>query len=120
MSTMESEYMALSDAAKEAIFLLKLLRSLKISVEPPIVIKTDSESALDHVKNNVKHARTKHIDIRHHFIRSACSDGHVTLQHVPSASQIADVLTKPLGTTKHAEAIKMLNLVPFPPMSNPH
>jgi len=120
MSTMESEYMALSDAAKEAIFLLKLLRSLKFNANQPVLIKTDSESALDHVKNNVKHARTKHIDIRHHFIRSACSDGHVTLQHVPSASQIADVLTKPLGATKHAEAIKMLNLVPFPPMSSLH
>ncbi|TMC16799.1 MAG: hypothetical protein E6J34_19505, partial [Chloroflexi bacterium] len=120
MSTMESEYMALSEAAKEAIFLLKLLRSLKFDANQPVLIKTDSESALDHVKNNVKHARTKHIDIRHHFIRSACSDGHVTLQHVPSASQIADVLTKPLGATKHAEAIKMLNLVPFPPTSNTH
>jgi hypothetical protein len=120
MSTMESEYMALSEAAKEAIFLLKLLRSLKFDANQPVLIKTDSESALDHVKNNVKHARTKHIDIRHHFIRSACSDGHVTLQHVPSASQIADVLTKPLGTTKHAEAIKMLNLVRFPPTSNTH
>src|SRR2546423_2093306 len=120
MSTMESEYMALSEAAKEAIFLTKLLRSLKFNVSQPVLIKTDSESALDHVKNNVKHARTKHIDIRHHFIRTACSDGHVTLQHVPSASQIADVLTKPLGATKHAEAIKMLNLVPFPPMSKSH
>ena len=118
MSTMEAEYMALSEAAKEAIFLINLLRSLKIDPHLPILIKTDSESALDHVKNNVKHARTKHIDIRHHFIRNACSDGQVTLQHVPSASQIADVLTKPLGSTKHAEAIKMLNLVPFPPMSN--
>ena len=120
MSTMEAEYMALSDTAKESIFLIKLLRSLKIDASQPVLIKTDSESALDHVKNNVKHARTKHIDIRHHFIRNACSDGLVTLQHVPSASQIADVLTKPLGPTKHAEAVKMLNLVPFPPMSNSH
>src|SRR5271169_784335 len=118
MSTMEAEYMALSEAAKEAIFLIKLLHSLKLDAHPPVLIKTDSESALDHVKNNVKHARTKHIDIRHHFIRNACSDNQVTLQHVPSASQIADVLTKPLGPTKHAEAVKMLNLVHFPHMSN--
>jgi hypothetical protein len=115
MSTMESEYMALSEAAKEAIFLLKLLRSLKIKISQPIVINTDSQSALDHVKNNVKHSRTKHIDVRHHFIREACSSKHVTLEHVPAASQVADVLTKPLGPTKHAEALKMLKLIAFTP-----
>ena len=113
LSTMESEYMALSDAAKEAIFLLKLLRSLKVDISRPIIINTDSQSALDHVKNNVKHSRTKHIDVRHHFIRDACSSKHVTLDHVPAASQIADVLTKPLGPTKHAEALKMLKLFSF-------
>jgi hypothetical protein len=118
MSTMESEYMALSDTAKEAIFLTKLLRSLKIDISQPIVINTDSESALDHVKNNVKHSRTKHIDIHHHFIREAYSNNQISLSHVPAASQIADVLTKSLGPTKHAEAIKMLNLIPFPPMSH--
>jgi Reverse transcriptase (RNA-dependent DNA polymerase)/Integrase core domain/gag-polypeptide of LTR copia-type len=115
LSTMESEYMALSDAAKEAIFLLKLLRSLKFKISRPIIINTDSQSALDHVKNNVKHSRTKHIDVRHHFIRDACSSKHVTLEHVPAASQIADVLTKPLGPTKHAEALKMLKFIAFTP-----
>ena len=115
LSTMESEYMALSDAAKEAIFLLKLLRSLKIGIPHPFLINTDSQSALDHVKNNVKHSRTKHIDVRHHFIRDACSSKQVTLEHVSAASQIADVLTKPLGPTKHAEALKMLKLFSFTP-----
>ena len=107
--------MALSDAAKEAIFLIKLLRSLKIDISQPIVINTDSQSALDHVKNNVKHSRTKHIDVRHHFIRDAFSSKHVTLEHVPAASQIADVLTKPLGPTKHVEALKILKLIAFTP-----
>jgi len=107
--------MALSDTAKEAIFLTKLLRSLKIDISQPIVINIDSQSALDHVKNNVKHSRTKHIDVRHHFIHDACSSKHVTLEHVPAASQIADVLTKPLGPTKHAEALKMLKLISFTP-----
>ena len=111
LSTMESEYIALSDAAKEAVFLRKLARSVRFSISQPTVINTDSDSALDHVKNNVKHPRTKHIDIRHHYIRSVyLSD--VDIQHVPAAAQTADVLTKPLGLTKHLEAVRLLNLFP--------
>jgi hypothetical protein len=59
-----------------------------------------------HVNNNVKHPRTKHIDTCHHYIRSVYGD----IQHVPAASQTADVLTKPLGVVKHIEAIRLLNL----------
>src|SRR5216110_3496442 len=77
LSSMEAEYIELTDAAKEltdaakeAIFLRKLLTSLNIDINDPTMILTDSESALDHVKNNVKHACTKHMDKRFHYIRS--------------------------------------------------
>jgi hypothetical protein len=109
LSTMESEYIALTDAAKEAIFLHKLLDSLSFTIPHPTLIHTDSESALDHVKNNVKHPRTKHIDTRHHYIRSVYGT-QIYIQHVPAASQTADILTKPLGTVKHVEAVRLLNL----------
>ena len=69
LSSMEAEYVELTNAAKEAIFLRKLASSIDIEINPPTVILTDSASALDHVKNNVKHARTKHIDTRFHYIR---------------------------------------------------
>ena len=59
LSTMESEYIALSNAAKEAIFLRKLLSSLMVHPTRPTIINTDSASALDHVKNNVKHPHTQ-------------------------------------------------------------
>jgi len=114
LSTMEAEYIALSDTTKEAIFLAKLLCSLKIDMSnQPIPINIDSESALNHVKNNVKHSRTKHIDVRHHFIRQAYSNGQIALSHVPASGQIADILTKSLGPTKHTAALEMLNLIPF-------
>ena len=109
LSTMEAEYIALSDAAKEAIFLRKLLSSLQIHVSSPTLIKTDSDAALDHVKNNIKHPRTKHIDTRHHYIRSVYGT-QIDIQHVPAADQTADILTKPLGTVKHLEACQLLNL----------
>jgi hypothetical protein len=109
LSTMESEYIALTDAAKEAIFLRKLLDSLSFTIPHPTLIHTDSESALDHVKNNVKHPRTKHIDTRHHYIRSVYGT-QVDIQYVSAASQTADVLTKPLGVVNHIEAVRLLNL----------
>ena len=85
LSSMEAEYIELTDAAKEAIFLLKLLASLNMDINDPTIILIDSESALNHVKNNVKHARTKHIDTRFHYIRSiyASSPQQVDLKHVP-------------------------------------
>ena len=70
LSSMESEYRELSDAAKEAIFLQKLASSIGIKLDLPAMIYTDSASALGHVKNNVQHTRTKHIDTRFHYSRS--------------------------------------------------
>ena len=83
-------------------------------MESPTTIFTDSEAALNHTKNNVNHSRTKHIDTRYHYIREVHAAGLIDLQHIPASEQAADVLTKPLGPTKHAEAVQMLQLTPFP------
>ena len=110
LSSMEGEYLAMTEAAKEAMFLRNLLASLDVPQGQPTLILTDSEAALKHVKNNVNHPRTKHIDTRQHFIRHAFNSGDVDIRHIPAASQTADILTKPLGTIKHLEAIKLLQL----------
>jgi len=110
LSTMESEYLALTEAAKEAQFLRRLLASINLTQEQPTLILTDSESALKHIKNNVNHPRSKHIDTRHHYIRFAYNSGDVDIRHIPAASQTADILTKPLGTIKHVDAVKLLQL----------
>jgi transposase InsO family protein len=110
LSTMESEYLALTETAKEAKFLRRLLLSMNVPQDAPTLILTDSDSALKHVKNNVNHPRSKHIDTRHHYIRFAYNSGDVDIRYIPSASQTADILTKPLGTLKHADAVKLLQL----------
>jgi hypothetical protein len=94
---MEGEYIALTEAAKEAMFLRNLLTSIDIPQERPTVILTDSEAALKDVKNNVNHPRSKHIDTRHQVYNF----GDVDIRYVPSASQTVDILTKPLDTVKH-------------------
>jgi len=110
LSSMEGEYLALTEATKEAMFLRNLLASINIPQNFPTLILTDSEAALKHVKNNVNHPRSKHIDTRHHYIRHVYNSADVDIRHVPSASQMADILTKPLGILKHQEAVKLLRL----------
>jgi len=102
LSTMESEAMAMTEAAKEAIFLQNLLESLNLSKrDEPILLKTDSESAYNHVKNNVNHPRTKHIQRHHRFIREVYENGEIDIERIPSEEQAADVLTKALSHIKH-------------------
>ena len=90
--SMEFEYMEYSEAAKEAIFLHKLTASIGLKLSLPTPIYTDSESALKHVKNNVKHARTKHIDTHFHYVHEIYTSGQIDLQYVPSSEQAADIL----------------------------
>lgn len=61
-----------------------------------MVIYGDNQGAIALAKNPTSHARTKHIDIQHHFVREAVADGKVTLQYVSTKEMIADGLTKPL------------------------
>src|SRR5579862_2411893 len=115
LSSMEGEYLTLSEAAKEAAFLQKLRSTFyeiydNTFIPYPIPLYTDSTSALDHVKNNIKHARTKHIDIRHHYIRQAVDEKIISLHHIPAAQQAADILTKALPITKHEHALQLLPL----------
>jgi len=62
---------------------------------------TDNQSALALAKNPVSHARAKHIDARHHFVRDAIQDNTVWVQHIPTEDMTADSLTKALGCEKH-------------------
>ena len=62
-----------------------------------VELRCDNQSALAMVvRPGAMHARTKHIDVRHHFVRDAVKNGEVRLQWVPSAEQLADIFTKPL------------------------
>ena len=63
----------------------------------------DNNSAILISKNPVLHSRTKHIEIRHHFIRDHIEKGDVELIHVDTRLQVADIFTKPLSTFQHNE-----------------
>ena len=98
LSSCEAEYMALSAATQEAIYLSKVMSYLMIDVTPMIL--SDSQSALSLIQNPTNHNHTKHIDIRFHFIREKYANGVVDLRYVPRDDNVADLFTKPC--TKHA------------------
>ncbi|MCO5575677.1 hypothetical protein L7F22_029481 [Adiantum nelumboides] len=102
LSTTEAEYISATEASKEAIWLGRLVRDFGLPTYAP-VLGCDSQSALCLAKNAMFHARTKHIDVRYHFIRQELDHhGLVTLTKVKSQDNPADVLTKCLAKTTSA------------------
>ena len=101
--------MALSDASREAIARFHLLEELQLKPCTPL-IASDNQGALTIAENPTNYQRAKHIDLRYHFIRHALEKGQVQIEYVPSAYQLADILTKSLGPQKHQHAIEMAGL----------
>ena len=71
----------------------------------------DNESAIKITKNPVQHSKTKHIEIRHHFIRDHVAKGNIELHHVNTENQLADIFTKPLEEARFRELRHELNIV---------
>ena len=109
LSTMESELMALSDAAREMLAHLTFFQTLSIKLPLP-VLYTDNEAAESIAKYEPEYQRSKHIDIRYHFLRDHFEKGTFNIQHIPGDEQIADILTKPLPRIKHQSIVQALRL----------
>src|SRR5947207_12841616 len=110
-STMEAEYMALSDASREALARKQFGQELKVrSSSSPITILSDNQSALAIAENPANYRKAKHIDIRYHAIRHYLRNDLITVDYVPSNAQAADIFTKALGPLKHHECVKLLGL----------
>lgn len=96
LSTCEAEYVAASWCVCHAIWLRNLLSEIELKQLRATVIKVDNKSAIELEKNPVNHERSKHIDVRFHFIRDHVKKGSIELVHVASQEQAADIFTKPL------------------------
>lgn len=75
LSTAEAEYIALSTATQEAVWIRRLLSDLKVTQKHPTVLMEDNQGAIFIANNPVSHSRTKHIDVHYHYIREALSEG---------------------------------------------
>jgi hypothetical protein len=97
LSSTEAEYMALTATAQEAMSLRTLCGELGINVADPVLIYGDNQGALAMALNPTMHHKSKHIDIKQHFIREKVADGDVQLQYISTKRMLADALTKPLS-----------------------
>ncbi|KAL5848850.1 hypothetical protein ACOSQ4_006863 [Xanthoceras sorbifolium] len=99
LSTTEAEYVAVTEASKEMVWLQSFLGELGKKQEDN-VLYCDSQSAIHLAKNPSFHSRTKHIQLRYHFIRSLLEDGILKLEKISGAQNPADMLTKTVTTDK--------------------
>jgi hypothetical protein len=112
-STMDAEYIAAAEAAKEAVWIRNFINDLRI---PGVHIDTvplyiDNNSALKLTRNPEFHSRSKHIDVKHHFIREKVDEGVINTQRVETRDNLADVFTKALPRPTHEDLVNRLNLL---------
>ena len=107
LSSCEAEYMAFTECVQEATFLQMLLSEI-IPVPIPVPIHGDNQGAIALVKNPIISNRSKHIDVKHHFIREKFTSNFIDLCYVNTDDNVADVFTKPVTKNKLIRFRKML------------
>ena len=100
LSTAEAEYVAATHAAKETLWLRRFIGEVFQPLTHPTILYSDNQSAIALTKDGNYHARTKHIDIRYHFIRFSVENGSIGFLYCPTNDMIADTLTKALPSVK--------------------
>ena len=100
-------------AAQESTWLAQLLENLHQTVDYPLPIYYDNQSAICLVENLVFHARTKHVEVQYHFIREKTLTGEIKVIQVKTEEQLADIFTKGLNSKKLEEFRKELGMTPM-------
>ncbi|GJR93164.1 retrovirus-related pol polyprotein from transposon TNT 1-94 [Tanacetum coccineum] len=95
ISTTKAEYVSAGKACQQALWMKQALIDYDIRLDD-VLIMCDNKGSIDLSKNPVKHSRTKHTEIRHHFLRDNVQKGNISIKKVASEDNIADILTKPL------------------------
>jgi hypothetical protein len=111
LSSTEAEYVGATPAVQEVIWLRDLLCELKMTDSSPSILNMDNRGAAILTHGTGDSHRTKHIDIRYHFIRSHVEQKRIKVDYLPTDKMIADILTKNLGRTKHEYFTKKLGVV---------
>ncbi|XP_019244384.1 PREDICTED: uncharacterized protein LOC109224252 [Nicotiana attenuata] len=108
LSSAEAEYRALSKVVAELTWVVRLLSDFGVAVSYVVPVFSDNQAAIHIAKNPVFHEQTKHIELDCHLVRNKLGDGLISLHHVPTTSQLADIFTKPLtGAIHHSLLLKL-------------
>ena len=113
LSTTEAEYISLGSCCAQVLWMKQQLLDYGVRVET-IPLRCDNTSAICLTKNLIQHSRTKHIEIRHHFIRDHVSNKVVAIEYVDTLTQIADIFTKPLDRERFWTLRRELGLTNLP------
>lgn len=113
-STAESEYIAASQASRELVWLKRLLVELneQLGLNQPVLF-VDNESAVKLIKNPVQHKRTKHIEVKYHYIREMYAKKIFVVKGISTNDQLADIFTKALPKARFENLRSKLNIVPI-------
>jgi hypothetical protein len=115
-SSTEAEYYSGAKAGQESEYLRQVLNEMGYKGEDAqrVELHGDNQGALALAENPEFHQRTKHIATKYHYLRDRVEKGRIELFYVSTEDMVADGLTKPLGATKHARFIELLNLQQLP------
>lgn len=114
LSTMQSEYIAASEACREGVWLRRLLDNLGVRQNGATKLMCDNNSTILLAKNPEAHKGSKHISVTYHYIREQVLEKIVNIMYVNSGEQIADVLTKALDVGSHKKCLKGMGLMKVP------
>lgn len=109
LSTAEAEYIAMASCCSQLIWMKQMLSNYGMNSQT-LLVYCENLSAINISKNPVQHSRTKHIDIRHHFIRELVENKTVEIVYVTSEKQLADIFTKPLDLNSFLNLQKSIGL----------
>ena len=99
LSTVEAEYIVVGSYCAQILWIKQQLEDFGLHVSN-VSLLCDNTSAINLTKNQIQHSRTKHIEIRHHFIRDHVCNGDCEVKFIESEKQLADIVTKPLPKDK--------------------
>jgi hypothetical protein len=114
LSSTEAEYMSIAHAMREAIWVRLFTTILSLPIPSPLPLLCDNQSALNIAGSEAINSRSKHIDVRHHFVREHLSSGSFATQWIPTGDMTADIMTKALKAPLHEKHCKALGLVRVP------
>jgi hypothetical protein len=110
LSTAEAEYIAAGHYSAQLLWMRQTLRDYAYElIKVPLIC--DIESAIRMADNPVEHSRTKHIDIRYHFLRDHQQKGDIEIAYVNTQNQLADIFTKPLDEKTFSKLRNELNIL---------
>ena len=112
LSTTEAEYVATTACCSQLLWLKQKLSDFGMDFSS-IKILCDNTSTINISKNHVHHSRTKHIDIRHHFLRDHVEKGNIVLDYCRTGDQVADIFTKALNREQYENLRLHLGLIPL-------